>query len=288
MTAEHIALVEGENPAQLRDAFEFSGLGLVTADPGSSGYVDYHSDYELWDSENGLFLYLGCNGRSEVLSNQTIRAALTYAIDRDALVETYYRGFAYSAVLPASPHSPIYSKALAQKYAYAPDKLTQAVTEAEAVGAEIKLLVNSDDSIRLRVARRIGQMLSASGLKVTMVEKNTENYLKALKNRTFDLYLGQTRLSPNMDLSEFFDSDGALNYGAMSTPALYGLCVNALANSGNYYTLHQKVLEDGKLIPILFRTYAIFAQRGAFTDLTPARDHVFFYHLGRTLDDARQ
>ena len=73
----------------------------------------------------------------------------------------------------------------------------------------------------------------------------------------------------------------------MSTPALYGLCLDALANSGNYYTLHQKVLEDGKLIPILFRTYAIFAQRGAFTDLTPSRDHVFFYHLGRTLEDAK-
>jgi hypothetical protein len=73
----------------------------------------------------------------------------------------------------------------------------------------------------------------------------------------------------------------------MSNPALYGLCLNALANSGNYYTLHQKVLEDGKLIPILFRTYAIFAQRCSFTELTPSRDHVFFYHLGRTMEDAK-
>jgi hypothetical protein len=48
-----------------------------------------------------------------------------------------------------------------------------------------------------------------------------------------------------------------------------------------------KVLEDGKLIPILFRTYAIFAQRGSFTELTPSRDNVFFYHLGRTMEDAK-
>ena len=101
------------------------------------------------------------------------------------------------------------------------------------------------------------------------------------------MYLGQTRLSAYMDLSAFFASEGSLNYGGMSNPALYGLCLNALANSGNYYTLHQKVLEDGKLIPILFRTYAIFAQRGSFTELTPSRDHVFFYHLGRTMEDAK-
>ena len=287
VTAEHIDLVEGENPGQLRDEFEFNGLGLVTADPGSASYVDYHSDYELWDCENGIFLYLGCNSKSTVLSNQAVRTALTRAIDRDLLVESYYHGFANSAVLPASPQSPVYSIALAQKYDYAPEALTQAVAEAALVGTEVKLLVNSDDSIRLRVARHIAQMLSQSGLVVRTSELNTEKYMKALKNRSFDLYLGQTRLSANMDLSAFFNSEGSLSYGGMSTPVLYGLCLDALANSGNYYTLHQKVLEDGKLIPILFRTYAIFAQRGSFTELNPARDHVFFYHLGRTLEDAK-
>lgn len=287
VTAEHIQLVEGENPGQLRDEFEFNGLGLVTSDPGSSSYVDYHSDYELWDCENGMFVYLGCNSKGGIFTDQTLRAALTYAIARDVLVEQYYHGFANSAVLPASPQSPMYSTSLAQKYSYDPQKLTQAVADAGLVGTEVKLLVNSDDSVRLRVARHIAKMLSESGLVVRTSELNTEKYMKALKNRTFDLYLGQTRLSANMDLSAFFDSDGSLSYGGMSTPALYGLCLNALANSGNYYTLHQKVLEDGKLIPLLFRTYAIFAQRGIFTELTPSRDNVFFYHLGRTLEDAK-
>ena len=287
VTAEHIQLTEGKGPAQLRDEFEFSGLGLVTADPGSTSYVDYHSDYELWDSENGVFLYLGCNSASTVLSNQTVRAALTYAIDRDALVETYYRGFAYSAVLPASPQSPFYSNALAQKYSYDPQVLTQAVTDAGLVGAEVKLLVNTDDSVRLRMARSIAQMLSQSGLKVVTLERNTQAFLSNLKYRTYDLYLGQTRLSSNMDLSAFYDSTGSLNYGGMSNAALYGLCLDALANSGNYYTLHQKVLEDGKLCPLLFRSYAVYAQRGMFSDLTPSRDNVFFYHLGKTMEKAR-
>lgn len=283
VTAEHIDLTEGESPAQLRDAFEFSGLGLVTADPGSSSYVDFHSDYELWDSENGIFLYLGCNSQSAVLSNQTVRAALTYAIDRDALVESYYHGFAYSAVLPASPQSPVYSASLTQKYGYDPQHLTQAVTDAGLEGAEVKLLVNTDDSIRLRVAREIARMLSQCGLKVTTSEKNSAGYMTALKYRNYDLYIGQTRLSANMDLSAFFDSNGTLNYGGMSNAALYGLCLDALANSGNYYTLYQKVLEDGKLCPILFRSYAVYAQRGMFSNLTPARDNVFFYHLGKTM-----
>lgn len=282
VTAEHIELAEGESQAQLRDAFEFGDVDLVTADPGSTSYADYHSDHELWDAESGLFLYLACNSKSAVFSNQAVRAAITFAIDRNALVEKYYHGFASAAVLPASPQSPMYSTSLAAKYGYDPERLTQAVTDAGLVGAEIKFLVNTDDSIRLRIARDIAAMLTACGLKVTMVERNTDNYMYNLRVRNFDIYIGQTRLSANMDLSEFFDTNGSLSYGYMGNAALYGLCLDALANRGNYYTLHQKVLEDGRLTPLLFRSYAVYAQRGTFSDLTPSRDNIFFYHLGKT------
>ena len=287
VTAEHISLVEGESPSQLRDEFEFNELGLVTSDPGSSSYVDFHSDYELWDSENGLFLYLGCNTKNELLSNQSIRAALTFAIDRDAIVEEFYHDFAYSAVLAASPKSPVYNQALAQKYGYAPEKLTQALADAAVEAPTVKLLLNTDDSVRLRAGRAIARMLTAAGLKVVTDERDGASYRKALQQRNFDLYLGQTRLSANMDLSEFFNTTGTLNYGSMSNAALYGLCQEALANSGNYYTLHQKVAEDGRLTPILFRSNAIYAQRGAFVGLTPSRDNVFFYHLGKTLSEVQ-
>lgn len=287
VTAEYINLVEGENAAQLRDEFEFSGLGLVTADPGSSGYVDFHSDYELWDSENGIFLYLACNSASEVMSNQAIRSALTYAIDRDMIVAEQYRGFAYAAALPASPKSPWYDTGLAQKYAYAPEKLTQAVAQAGVSEIPVTLLVNTDDSIRLRAARKIAQALIQCGLKVTTAELNGADYLAALEKGEFDLYLGQTRLSANMDLSAFFAEEGALNFGGIGDTAMYALCLDALANSGNYYTLHQEILEDGMLCPILLRSYAVYAQRGQFTSLSPARDNVFFYHLGKTMEDAQ-
>jgi hypothetical protein len=45
------------------------------------------------------------------------------------------------------------------------------------------------------------------------------------------------------------------------------------------------VADDGRLCPILFRSYAVYAKRGLVSDLTPARDNVFFYHLGKTADD---
>jgi hypothetical protein len=112
--------------------------------------------------------------------------------------------------------------------------------------------------------------------------------LEALSAGEFDLYLGQTKLSPNMDLTAFFAPDGALNFGSISSASMHMLCLEALANSGNYYTLQQKLLENGAIVPILFRSFAIFAQRGAFEELYPARDYVFFYSIGTELDKIRQ
>ena len=65
------------------------------------------------------------------------------------------------------------------------------------------------------------------------------------------------------------------------------MCNEALGNHGNFYTLHQNVMDDGRLCPILFRSYAIYATRGLLTGLTPARDNVFYYSLGKTMEKAR-
>ena len=151
---------------------------------------------------------------------------------------------------------------------------------------EVTLLVNSEDGIRLRVANMVANNLQTCGLKVTLLELSGKAYTAALKAGEYVLYLGQTRLSPNMDLTAFFAEDGNLSVGGLSDPVLYALCLDALANSGNYYNLHQRILEDGILCPILFRSYAIYTQRGTFRNLTPSRDNLFFYHLGRTCEEA--
>lgn len=287
VTAESIRLMTAGTPAELRDAFEFSNLSLVITDPGSDTYADFHSDYELWESENGIFLYLGCNAESKVLSNAEIRKELLQAIDREGIIDQFYRGFATAATLPASPNSPAYTAGLADRYPYEPMRLIQAVEEyRDTALGEVILLVNSDDSIRHRVAAKISQDLSSCGLAVHVEALPTKEYLQALKKGEYDLYLGQTRLSPNMDLSAFFAPKGSLNAGDMSDVPTYALCLESLANRGNYYNLYQKILEKGMLCPILFRSYAIYTQRGAFRGLTPARDNLFFYHLGRTMEEA--
>lgn len=285
VTAPVVELVAAESTNQIRDNFQFSDLDLACADPGSDRYADFSSDYELWDCENGIFMYIGMNPNSKVFSVPEIRAALTYAINRDYIVDTYYRGFARSATLPASPLFPYYSYSLASRYEYDAAKFSQAVANAGKFGETIEFLVNSDDSLRLKVARDIAEILRECGLNVEMKEVSGQLYRDCIWFYTYDIYLGQTKLSANMDLTPFFSNIGELSIGGMSNSEAAALCRDALANHGNYYTLHKTVMDNGLLCPVLFRSYAVYGTRGLLTTLTPSRDNVFYYSIGKNMTE---
>lgn len=288
VSADTITLLPGENPAQIRDSFEFGGLTMACTDPGKIDYVDYRGDHELWDSESGQFLYLVCHSKSALFSHPEIQAALTHAIDRQSLINRYYHGFGRAATLPASPDSPYYNHTLSESYGYEPEKFAQAIAAADLSPEEkaVTLLLCSDDPMRVRVGTAIAQMLEEAGLTVTLSQVTSAKLEDQLRWGTYDLYLGQTKLSANMDLTAFFASNGALKYGGLSDAGIYNLCLEALANAGNYYSLHKAVMEEGQLCPILFQQYAIYLRRGVLRDLQPARDNLFYYTLGKTMEDA--
>ena len=294
VTADSVALVEVSDQTELRDEFEFGDVSLACANPMSDSYANFRCDYELWEVDSGVFLYIGVNvGYSDYFKDSdTLRKALTYAIDRATLIEENYRGMAYSATLAASPGSPYYSESLAQQYEYDSMKFIDAISgfqipkDDDGKQRKLKLLVNSDDSARLRTARDIADALTELGIPCGTLEYGSTGkttYEQVLRAATYDIYLGQTRLPANMDLSEFFRPYGNLGWGGITDQTIYKLNLQALENSGNYYNLLQAVAEDAKIIPVLFGYNTVYAERGVFDDMSPSRDNAFFYTLGKTL-----
>ena len=289
VTASSIPLVAAESATYIRDEFEFADVGLVLTNPCSDSYADYRCDYELWDCDSGVFLFLACNvaySQDDVFLEKDVRSLLTYAIDRERLAATNYNGFARPASLPMDPDYPYYSAALASKYDYDPEYFTASLSRSMLPDEPLRLLVNSDDSMRLRTAREIVVMLTEVGLEVELIELSTKSFVQDIRNGKFDLYLGMTKLSPNMDLTPFFRTYGDMGWCGVANDELYTLTKEALENHGNYYNLHKAVMDDGRIVPILFGGYAVYATRGLVTDLQPARDNVFYYTLGRTDADA--
>ncbi len=290
LRAETIELVTAENDAQVRDEFEFGDVSLVVANPLSDAYADFRCDYELWNVDSGVFLYLGCNVLySDYFDDGFLRTKLTYAIDRETLIKDNYNNRAQAATLAASPSSPLYNTALAANYAFDPLKFIDALSswnipkDPENPNRKMRLLVNSDDSARVRTARDIAAALTEYGLPTETLEYGGNTYSDVLKANNWDIYLGQTRLPPNMDLSEFFRLWGNLSWGGMPTDSLLEMCGDALENSGASYDLLKLVADDGRIVPILFGYHAVYAERGMFENLSPTRDNAFYYSMGKTL-----
>lgn len=296
--AETVALVEVDSQTELRDQFEFGDVSLAVANPLSDSYAEYRCDYELWNTDAGYFMYLGLNVLySDYFkdgANMNLRKNLTYAIDRESIIENNFRGMAYPATLAASPGSPYYSSGLAEKYEYDDLKFIGNVGSFEPIKDEkhnvkkLRLLVNCDDSARLRTARDIAAALTNMGVPTGTLEyggSTPTKYEDVLAAGNYEMYLGKTRLSRNMDLSPFFKGYGSLHYGGMTNDELYEMCRMSLADRGNYYDLHQMLAEDARIVPILFGYETVFAKRGEFDNLAPSRDNVFFYTLGRTMSD---
>ena len=291
-----ISLVPVSSPAEVRDAFQFNGdnsVSVVCTNPMSDSFAEYRCDYELWEIESGYMLYIGCNILySEHFDDGTLRTFLTYGLDRESLAQSAYKGLVDVVTLPCPLSAPYYIKSLAAKYASDPlkfiDRLgSYRIPQKDGKDKELRQLVNSDDSARTRNAREIASNLTDLGLPCTTLEANSSTFKNILVAGSYDMYLGMTRLSADMDLTEFFRPYGEMGRGGLSHEILYNMCLKALEDTGNFYNFYQKLAEDGRIIPLMFGYYNVYAHRGELPDLNPSRDNVFYYSMGKNMDDIR-
>lgn len=294
-TDSTITLVDVSSVGEVRDEFQFGEVSVVCTNPMSATFAEYRSDYELWEIESGYMLYIGCNiTYSDFFDDGTLRTMLTYAMDRETMAEENYKGMVDCVTLPCAPTEVYYSKTLAQEYEYDTlkflDKMRSYRIPQKKGGGnqEMKLLVNSDDSARVNMARSIAETLTDLGLSCSTLEYGSAAYQTCLQSNNFDIYLGMTRLSPTMDLTDFFRPWGEMGWGGLANDNLYGQVKKALENSGTYSSLYKLLADDGRIIPLMFGHYNVYAQRGLIPDLNPARDNVFYYSLGKNMSDIQQ
>ena len=282
-----ILLTAASDPTAVRDSFEFGDTALVCADLNAPNAVGYRCDYELWDCPTTTMLYLGFNLKRGVFTNSELRAAVTHIVDREELITSVCKGFAQAAFLPCAPASPLYDADLALSYSYDEEAFAIARRDANLSAAEPAiLLVCSADPTRTELARRLAEHFNEVGLPTEVKAVDAETYRSRLENGQYDLFIGETRLSGNFDLTEFFRADGSLCYGGIRSANMEELCSAALENSGGCSLLCRSVMDNGYFCPLFFKSYAVMANRGVIGSLQPAVDFVFHTAGGRSLADA--
>lgn len=243
---------------------------------------------QKFDINLNSLIYIGINRNSGILAEEALRQALSSGIDRTKICSNAY----YNNALPATGFfNPVWSevKSIQNIQIEANSQIT--VENLEKIGYNIldnegkrknnkgntlkfTLLVNSENRLKAQAASLVAKQLSQYGITVKVVEKNYTAYIESLKKGEFELFLGEIKLSDNMDFSCMLLPEGSAAYGTKtkaeaeekteeaneSTSSNRPLDVlNGFYSGKNTLADLASVLQtDMPFVPICYRTGALF------------------------------
>ncbi len=192
----------------------------------SDGTILRMSGKKLDINLNSL-VYIGINQNYGVLTQNAIRQALSSGIDRNKVCQNIYYNNAVSATgffhpawedvtsvqnIQIEANSQITIENL-EKIGY--NSLDSKGLRVNSNGVPLKLtmLVNSENRTRVTAAQLIASQLLDYGISVTVIEKSYEQYMQCLSGGEFQLFLGEIKLTENMDISPMVIEGGSAAFG---------------------------------------------------------------------------
>lgn len=282
--------VLSENPTSTRkESMSTPVIGLTEINAGNdeiyriqAGHLSYFCD----DMDSGVFtklnastlslptnnlIYLGYNSANETLADKDVINALVTAIDKNTLADTIFDNF---CSLTETPFNPDWVELEGLQLPTHEYNLIQAGNILDDNGIrfsskdknyrydsdgyfEIKIIVNKESLTKVNCAKFIGKNLQNLGVKVTLSALAFEDYQQALKDGNYDLYIGEVKISPNMDLSAFFKTNGAAAYG-ISSKTVASAYNDLKTGSIDVNTFINVFEEEKPFIPLCFRTYVAY------------------------------
>lgn len=207
--------------------------GVINAVTGES--IDL-SNYALKSGERSArcpsssYEFMAFNNNAGIFSSRQMRTAVSMAIDRGSILNEVYGGFASAANPPLHPEASAappsaafseYNKEAALETffyeGYSVNGETGRLTNEKGEGISFSILVNEDNSSRISCAQLMATQLGQLGIDVSVQIEKFDEYLKLIEKRSFDAYIGGTRLSNIYDYEFLFSPEGSLNnYGYSS------------------------------------------------------------------------
>jgi peptide/nickel transport system substrate-binding protein len=227
------------------------------------GQVESNPKYVLQSNKEDGFVMIEFRVDQPPFDNVKLRQAISYGIDRDAIIKTAASGrgkACYGGIIPSWMWG--YSKELEDTYKYNPEKAKQLVQEAGAAGKKIELTTwPPDTELFGRPSVIVSNQLKQIGLEITLRPQATAEWSATRASGAYQMFTdGNLYSLPDPDfLSEYVGTGGRIpNANKFSDKEIDGWLdearkVNDQAKRIPLYTNVQKKMLD--LVPIAFLFY---------------------------------
>jgi peptide/nickel transport system substrate-binding protein len=203
-----VDFVQASEGPQLVSGLETGAFDMTTLEPDDVAIVKAQPDLGVVVGKSYDYVDLQMRQNAAPFNNTKVRAALEYAVDRNALNKVVYDGLGEPAYQPFPSWSPGYDKALGNTYTYQPAKAKAMLKAAGfARGISFTLVVPSGDPGLGQVSQLIQQEAGAAGFDITLQSVTPSDLLT-------DVYIkGQgdsvltEQLSNGPDLANNFENE---------------------------------------------------------------------------------
>ena len=263
-------LVEFVPPAQARDLDKADDTYLATYIPR-------------------FFYYLMWNARRPALADATTRRALTHGIDRRAIIESLFHGYAspshspfpsdvwaHNDSLEPWPYDPRRAGELLAEAGWA-DSDGDGVVERDGEPLRIELMTNSENDLRRDIIVMVQDQLKRIGVAVETRTMEFNAMFGPLREGEFDGAALAMSMDTSLNTDYYFHSrgiDGGYNWGGYSNPELDRVidAIEAASSPSEAKPLFdqmQEILHRDQPLTFLYEGLRLCGVRNELQDLRP-------------------
>ena len=261
-----IKLYDVHSSDELVFEFDSHNVSILTGDPTGTSKSTPSSNSDRISVPTTQMHYLGFNLRDEALKDANVRVAIAKAIDRESAAQSDFALMGVAAALPIHPQSQLYLADTADVLSY--DGQTQI-----SVSKPLSILVNSENSGKLAVCKRIAETLTRLGTPTTVRALPFSEYTAALAKGDFTLYYGEVALGADFDITRLIA--GSLNYGWIYDNGMSSALLSYLSGDealADYCTYFCKYIP---FAPIMFKNTVMYTEKNFFENAAPTSQNVY-------------
>lgn len=139
----------------------------------------------------------------------------------------------------------------------------------------MELLYSTENAFRKAAAELLEQQLEKAGVQVTLVALEFETYMSRIRSGNFDLYLGEIRLTGDMNLRPLLASGGSAAYGGASSGTAAQAYAAYLSGEQTLEEFIGTFVQDPPYIPLCWRSGAAAYSR-AMSRVTPTAFDIYY------------
>jgi peptide/nickel transport system substrate-binding protein len=272
-----------ENSARL-NALQTGEIDLMDGvNPSDTASITSNKDLQTFERPSMNVGYVGLTTNRKPLDNKLVRQALNHAVDKQAIIDSFYGGLAEPAKNPMPPSLEGYNDDI-EPYPYDLEKAKALLAEAgHPDGFKMELWAMPVPRPYMPEGMKVAEVLKSSfakiGVEAEIKTYDWATYLdKASKGEADSFMLGWT--GDNGDADNFLytlldkDSIGSNNYTYYSNDELHEILIEAQSNADQekrnelYKKAQEIIKEDAPWIPIAHST-PILAGSSSLTGFMP-------------------